>query len=375
MMILMVMTIILIFSFNSLIFVQAKPIDQFDLDSTIPVIFDESHLDPDSTYSLYQFDHDNAMQKPLELLSQLDLDQNFASDFNVTINTNRFTTEYFEEIGPRGILIMTLLDEKVGSTEGKVIKNWVESGGSIFIATQPDYAGFRYCKVEETNLLLKKLHVYDMFHLYQFEDSNGNYNSDELYDDTVSHQFTVEGSPTNPWDIVVTDAQFSDNHFGKEMVKGINKVLLGVSTIEVNSSEYVGAYSWPESYSVSDVTGEERLHAESIPWLVGTQLGKGKVVLLGSTFPVADWTIYGTTLQFIDQLDNMRLWFNIISWLSQANIGENTDSTTTPTSTSTTEPSSVNGFSYVIGLIIIIFVGVKRFRNQNRTQRYHKFRS
>ena len=153
----------------------------YQLNAAIPIIFDESHLDPDSTDSLFQFDHENALQKPLELLSQMDIDGDFISDYHVTINTDPFTSEYFEAIGTRGVLIMTLLDENIGSVEGSIIKEWVENGGSIFIATQPDYAGFSYCKVQQTNYLLKKLNVYNMFHLYQFEDSNENINSDELY--------------------------------------------------------------------------------------------------------------------------------------------------------------------------------------------------
>jgi hypothetical protein len=341
-------------------FSSATPIN-----STIPIIFDESHLDPDSSDSLVQFDHENALQKPLELLNQIDMDENFVSDYHVTINKDRFTSEYFEGLGTRGILIMTLLDENVGSVEGSIIKEWVENGGSIFIATQPDYAGFSYCKVQQTNFLLKKLSVYNMFHLYQFEDSNENINSDELFDDTVSHQFHVDGSPTNPWDIVVTDAQFSDNSFGQEMKKGIDEVLLGVSTIEVNSSEYVGAYSWPGSYSVSDVTGEKRLEAEAIPWLVGTSVGKGKVVLLGSTFPIADWTIYGTTLQFIDQLDNMRLWFNIINWLAETEIGNNSDTSTSSSSTSLSS-SSVNAFSFILGFSAMLTYRSHRKRKKER---------
>ncbi|MHA2090717.1 MAG: hypothetical protein ACW98K_07645 [Candidatus Kariarchaeaceae archaeon] len=334
----------------------------YPINAAIPIIFDESHLDTDSTDSLFQFDHDNAFQKPLELLNQIDMDQNFVSDYHVTINKDRFTSDYFEGIGSRGILIMTLLDVSVGSVEGSAIKEWVKNGGSIFIATQPDYAGFSYCKVQQTNFLLKKLNVYDMFHLYQFEDS-GNINSDELYDDTISHQFHVDGSPNNPWDIVVTDAQFSENSFGQEMKKGIDNVLLGVSSIEVNSTEYVGAYSWPESYSVSDVTNEERLEAESIPWLAGTTLGKGKVVLLGSTFPIADWTIYGTTLQFIDQLDNMRLWFNIINWLAETEVG-NFSSTSISSSSTSLSSSSVNAFSFILGLMTILTYGAHRKRKK-----------
>ena len=309
-------------------------------DSIISIIFDEAHLDPGTSSSLFQFNHENAMQKPLDILSQLDFNGDFEADFNIIINANYLTESYFEEIGPNGILIMTLLDKYVGSSESKTIRTWVENGGSIFIATQPDYAGFRYCKVEETNLLLKKLHVYDMFHLYQFQDQNDIYNSDELYDNIPSHQFSIDGQPTNPWDIVVTDKQFTTNEFGQAMKEGINNVLIGTSSIEVNSSEYVGAYSWKESYSVSDVTGEVRLEDEAIPWLVGTKLGKGRVVLLGSTFPISDWIIYDTTLRFIDQLDNMRLWINIIKWLSQAPNEVLSSSTTTTTSqSSTTTPN------------------------------------
>ena len=322
--------------------------------STVPIIFDESHLNSGLTYSLYQFDHENAMQKPLELLNQLDFNGDFLSDFNVLINKERFTASYFEDVGPYGILIMTLLDEKIGSSEGKIIKEWVKNGGSIFIATQPDYAGFGYCKVEETNSLLKKLNVYDMFHLYQFEDVNGNINSDELYDDNSSHQFMIDGKPTNPWDIVVSENQFSANEFGLEMKEGIKNVLLGVSTIEVNSSEYVGAYSWEESYSVSDVTNEQQLQDEAIPWLVGTKLGKGRVILLGSTFPIADWAIYGTTLKFIDQHDNMRLWINMIKWLKETDAYNSSNNNTS----TTTSSSPTSGFTQILFAEVLALIAI-----------------
>ncbi|MFW9995926.1 MAG: hypothetical protein ACFFD4_28055, partial [Candidatus Odinarchaeota archaeon] len=331
-------------------------------DTVIPVIFDEAHLDPGTQNSLLLFDHETAMKKPLDMLSQLDLDGNFQSDFNITINENYFTGSYFDEIGSQGILIMTLLDKKVGSSEGAAIKTWVENGGSVFIATQPDYNGFEYCKVEATNLLLKKLQVYDMFHLYQFQDDKDNYNSDELYDDNDSHLFKINDQPTNSWDIVVTDEQFSTNDLGRSMKEGIDEVLLGVSTIEVNSSDYVGAYSWKESYSVSDVTGDIRLRDEAIPWLAGTKLGKGKVVLLGSTFPVSDWDIYGTTLKFIDQLDNMRLWVNIIKWLA-----EDTSEKTTGTSATTKANNSFTdgpGLPAVMIALVIISLVTSRAKKK-----------
>ncbi|MFX1516298.1 MAG: hypothetical protein ACFFC6_08315, partial [Promethearchaeota archaeon] len=190
-------------------------------------------------------------------------------------------------------------------------------------------------------------------HLYEFQDNYGNYNSDELYDDNLSHQFTIGGEPTNPWDIVVTNEQFTKNEFGQAMVEGIRNILIGTSTIEVNSSEYVGAYSWTESYSVSDITGEMRLKEEAIPWLAGTNLGKGRVVLLGSTFPVSDWTIYGTTRSFIDQLDNMRLWVNIINWLSQ----DSEIQTTTTNSRKTTLPQPTP-LNLTTGLLSIIITSI-----------------
>ncbi|MFV2016569.1 MAG: hypothetical protein ACC656_14160, partial [Candidatus Heimdallarchaeota archaeon] len=205
---------------------------------------------------------------------------------------------------------------------------------------------------------------------YQFEDPTDGINSDELFDDNASHLLTINNVTTNPWDIVVTKDQFTDNEFGNAIKQGIDKVLLGVSSIVTNQSEVVGAYSWPESYSVSDVTGEKRLLDEAIPWIVGSSLGKGKVVLLGSTFPVANWQVYGTTISFIDQLDNKRLWINIISWLADTNIqpaATTTSSTSTIESTSQSAPDDVkaaNGF--LLNMMLLSFVLLLFFRKKRK---------
>ena len=89
----------------------------------IPIIFDESHLDSSSRDSVILFNHESSMQKPLRILTQLDRDSDFVADFNVSINEQLFTDSFFDEIGPRGILIITLLDKTVGFSESRAIKS------------------------------------------------------------------------------------------------------------------------------------------------------------------------------------------------------------------------------------------------------------
>ena len=119
-------------------------------DPQINIMFDESHTNSNADYSVSNFASDRAMKEPVTLLRE--------EGFRVNINSKEITLELLNDtIGQKGLLILCLLDDPISPEEGAAINEWVRGGGSLFTATQPDYAGFGYSKSENTNDLLKFL--------------------------------------------------------------------------------------------------------------------------------------------------------------------------------------------------------------------------
>jgi len=98
----------------------------------------------------------------------------------------------------------------------------------------------------------------------------------------------------------------------------INRILTFTSGLNVTSTDGIVATGYPESY-LNNRTGDT---LSTTPWLYATQQGASKIVICGSTAMFSDTNITNvgnsiyTGVKWINALDNLRLWANIIQWTS-----------------------------------------------------------
>ena len=327
-------------------------------DQEVNIMFDESHINSDGDYSVGNFASDRAMKEPVTLLRD--------EGFRVNINKEEITLELLNErIGEKGLLILCLLDDPVSEEEGAAINEWVNAGGSLFTATQPDYAGFSYSKNENTNDLLKfidvndTVSVYDIMHLYSLAGE-----SDEIVDTDKTHRTILTG---NIWDVEVTQEQFPNTVLGNALKQDIESVILGCSSIIVNNKSWIGAYAFNESTSQPDggIDAYDPAYDghHAIPWLAGGEVGTGgKVLLLGGLFTVGGWSLYSTSYKFIEQASNAILWTNIVSWLVDVNI-------TPPVIIEKIKLPLIDFLSMGVGIFAMVFAFTAK-QNQRRFLRY-----
>ena len=352
-----ILFLLIIFSFIPLTTAYSVPIST-NQEQDIIILFDESHIDSSADYSVGNFASHRAMKEPVNMLR--------AQGFEVKVNKEEITVDLLNTtIGEKGLLIICLLDKPVSEEEGAAINTWVRAGGSLFTSTQPDYAGFGYSKNGNTNDLLKyiqyneTLSVYDIMHLY----SQGG-ESDEIVDQDPKHRTVLTG---NVWDVEVTPEQFPNTTLGNALKKNVSSVILGCSSVVVTNKSWVGGYAFNESESQPD-GGIDPFNPSlyglpAIPWVAGGEVGDGgRVVLIGGLFTVSGWSLYTTSLKFIEQVDNAVLWVNIVSWLIDVTI-------TPPVIVKKIKIPVIDFISMAIGIYAVVFA-FSASKGQRRLLRY-----
>ncbi|MFX1517045.1 MAG: hypothetical protein ACFFC6_12155 [Promethearchaeota archaeon] len=336
---------------------KATPISA-NQEQDVIILFDESHIDSGAGYSMGNFASQRSMKEPVTMLRE--------QGFTVKLNKQEITLDLLNNsIGPKGLLIICLLDKEVTPEEGEAINTWVRGGGSLFTTTEPDYAGFSYSKNVNTNNLLKYIQynetmsIYDTMHLY----SQGG-ESDEIVDQDPKHRTILTG---NVWDVEITPEQFPNTTLGNALKKDVESVILGCSSLVVTNKSWVGGYAYNESTSQPDGGIDPynpSLHGHpAIPWVAGGEVGEGgRVLLLGGIFTVSGWSLYTTSLKFIEQADNAVLWTNIVSWLIDVTI-------TPPVIVEKIKLPFIDFISMAVGIYAVVFA-FSASKNQRRLLRY-----
>ncbi|MFW9991410.1 MAG: hypothetical protein ACFFD4_05060 [Candidatus Odinarchaeota archaeon] len=364
----LILFFIVISSFLHAIATQSTPTSR-NQDQTVKILFDESHIDTESGYSMDSFNSKRNMKEPVQILRE--------QGFTVSVNKEDITVDLLnEKIGEKGLLIICLLDKPVTEEEGAAINEWVRNGGSVFTTTEPDYAGFEYSKGENTNDMLKYIKyndtinpstelpysVYDIMHLYSLAGQ-----SDEIVDSDPKHRTVLTG---NPWDVLVTPEQFPDTPLGNALKPNVDSVILGCSSVVVRNNSWVGGYAYNESESQPDggiAPYNPALDGQhAIPWIAGGEVGNGgKVLLLGGIFTVSGWSLYTTSHKFIEQENNAALWTNIVSWLVDVTI-------TPPVIVVKQKIPLIDFVSMAVGIYAVVFAFSAR-KGQRRFLRYLLF--
>jgi hypothetical protein len=250
------------------------------------ILFDEAH-DQYFTYSNQLF------KSAIDYLNQ-------TADFQVFLNTELFANA--TELGAYDLIIIGNpgLNTNFTPTEIEVIKNYTISGGHLILLSN------YYAVVNP---------LYD-------EDDLGNaaalnnithaLNLSVSFTDSDLHHFP----PTTDLGreiVELDDSVFKSFHPVKHK---IGTVLTYTSGLNTTDEQHVIATGYADSY-LEDADGNRTYDT---PWLYGTEIGKSRIILCGSTAMFSDVNVtndldkdYSETY-WIDAADNLKLWANLIQW-------------------------------------------------------------
>lgn len=282
-------SILILLTFISLVYFQflVEPVKAQSDSTPYTILFDEAH-DQYYTHSNQRF------------ITALDyLNQTF--DFKVYLNTK--TTNKFDNItklagydliiignpGPKG---------NFSETELQVLKNYTDLGGDLFLLCNYNDVGVSTPNDNVTghasylNNLTRKLDLPALFTYY------------DLYNDIYHIPYNKR------WIIEIQSSNFPSTH---PISQKVSSVLVFTSGLNLTATPNFVATGYVESY-LTNGTGSPIYQT---PWLCTIERGASKIILCGSIAMFSDTNITNTPgYDWIDALDNLRLWANLIQWAS-----------------------------------------------------------
>ncbi|MDD1776555.1 MAG: hypothetical protein LUQ65_00165, partial [Candidatus Helarchaeota archaeon] len=286
--ILIIFTLLSVVSFQFLV----PPVKAQSDSTPYTILFDESH-NQYYTYSNQRF------KTALDYLNQtvdfeVYLNKNATNKFNNITKLTGYDLIIIGNPGPGG---------DFSATEIEVLKNFTDLGGDLFLLcnyndiTNPTPNDTITGHAFYLNNLTKKLSLPAEFISYDLH--------------TLGHHV-----PTGErWIIEIQSSKFPSTH---PITQKLSSVLVFTSGLNITAPSDFVVTGYSDSY-LENRTGN---HINETPWLVATERGASKIILCGSTAIFSDTNIttklgYDLTgVQWIDALDNLRLWANLIQWAS-----------------------------------------------------------
>jgi hypothetical protein len=254
------------------------------------ILFDQAH------YQYYTYSNQR-FKTALDYLNQ-------TLDFKVYLNTGNF--ENVTKLYPYDLIIIGNPGPKgnFSSKELSVLKNYTEHGGDLFLLCNyndvgvPSPDGNLTGHASYLNNITRTLALPALFTLY------------DLWEKAGSLHIPLG----ERWVVKIQSSNFPTFH---PIAQKLNNVLVFTSGLNVTETQNTLATGYPDSYLTRNTT-----RINETPWLFATQKGASKIILCGSTAMFSDTNITNTPgneftgVHWIQALDNLRLWANIIQWAS-----------------------------------------------------------
>ena len=287
-------SILIIVTLLSLVYFQflVEPVKAQSNSHPYSILFDEAHGQY-YTYSNHRF------KTALDYLNQtvefeVYLNPKIGNKFDNVTKLTRYDLIIIGNPGPKG---------NFSATEIEVLKNYSDLGGDLFLlcnyndVDEPIPDGNITGHASYLNNLTRKLALPVLFTSYDLHN--------EVYHIPLGKRWVIE----------IQSSNFPSTH---PITQKLSSVLVFTSGLNLTTPPNFAATGYPDSY-LKNRTGTL---VNDTPWLVATERGASKIILSGSTVMFSDTNITTTPgydftgVAWIDALDNLRLWANLIQWAS-----------------------------------------------------------
>ena len=289
-----IFSILILITLFSVLYFQflVEPVKAQSDSTPYSILFDEAH-NQYYTYSNQRF------KTALDYLNQ-------TVEFEVYLNrkaTTRF--DNITKLAPFDLIIIGNPGPKgnFSATEIGVLKNYTDLGGDLFLLcnyndiNNPFPDGNITGHASYLNNLTKKLSLPVVFTSY----------------DLLTEYYHIPLGKR--WIIEIQSSNFPSSH---PITQKLSSVLVFTSGLNLTAPPNFVATGYSESYLI-DINNNT---ITDTPWLFATERGASKIILCGSTVMFSDTNITTTPgydftgVSWIDALDNLRLWANLIQWTS-----------------------------------------------------------
>ena len=279
------------------------------------VLYDESHG---------QYFNRTLMNRALDTLHSL-LPENITPNIEIEL---LFHEEYmFNSTNLQGVDLLILTnpgikeENQLTISEIEAILDYVELGGSLFLLCNPLTQNVNITgHVESINGLLAGRN--NKLSSARVRTAANTSFSDVIVDDFLStyenDSYISLSYPDKSVEFIMDEITINETLFNQETV--IEDVLIYSSSISIGNedleSEKIGLATTPvTSYAVDEAYQIFREPAYNfLTWLFAKEIVSSRVVLSGSTIMFSNLEITQGNI-WIEQLDNLELWKNIILWL------------------------------------------------------------
>lgn len=279
------------------------------------VLYDESHG---------QYYNRTLMNRALDSLNSL-LPQNITPNIEIELLFNEESEFNSTNLQGVDLLILTNLgikeEDLLTTSEIDAILDFVELGGSLFLLCNPLTQNVNITgHIEPINDLLASRN--NKISSARIRSAVNASFSDVIIDDFLStyenDSYISLNYPKESDEFVMDEATINETLFNQETE--IEDLLIYSSSIGLGNEEPESSRIGIATTPVTSYAIDERYQIFRDPvnnfltWLLAKELDTSRVVLSGSTIMFSNQEVIEDSI-WIDQLDNLKLWQNIILWL------------------------------------------------------------